>query len=268
MRILDVLRKECVVAGARFENKSDVLKEIAHLAKKCPALQDITEDAVLTGLQEREELGSTGFGKGIAIPHCRIKSISEFVVGIVTIPDGVDFDALDEKKVKLIIFIIAPENESNKHLKLLSTISQTLLIPGVYKELLAEKTTEALYESFMRHTHAEISIKKQTTKVMLNVFIHNEEFFLEILEKLNGIETGSVVVASAENPNSYLAKVPLFANFWRDSESNFSKIIIMVIDKRLFNEVIRSIESIAGNLNGSKGILVTAQELTYAAGAI
>ena len=118
MKLIGVLQKECIVAGAEFSDKAEVLCEIAQIAKSSPVMKDVSAEEILAGLQERESLGSTGFGKGIAIPHCRLKSVTDFVVGIITVPTGVDFEALDEKKVNLFIFIIAPETESSKHLKL------------------------------------------------------------------------------------------------------------------------------------------------------
>ena len=105
MKLIDVLRKECVVAGAQFSDKADALREIVQTAKKSSALKDVSEEEILASLEGRESLGSTGFGKGIAIPHCRLKSVTDFVVGIITVAAGVDFKALDEEKVKLIIFI-------------------------------------------------------------------------------------------------------------------------------------------------------------------
>jgi len=268
MKLIDVLRKECVVAGAQFSDKAEALREIVHVAKKNPILKDVPDEEILSGLQERESLGSTGFGKGIAIPHCRLKNLTDFVVGIITVPGGVDFEALDEKKVNLFIFIIAPEVKSNEHLKLLSAISQTLLIPGAVKEIVAESTPEGVCESFLRHTHAEIDTKKQTTKVMFNLFIQDEYIFRDILEKLTGIETSSLIVANTENAGAYLTKVPLFADFWRDKPSRFGKVITLVVDKGLSNETIRCIESITGNLNNCSGVMVTIHNISYAAGSL
>lgn len=268
MKLIDVLRKECIVARAQFANKAKALREIVQVAKKSPILNNVSEEEIFAGLEERESLGSTGFGKGIAIPHCRLKSVTDFVVGLITIPSGVDFEALDAEKVNLIIFIIAPEAQSNKHLKLLSAISQTLLIPGAVDEILAESTPETVCESFLRHTHAEIDIKKQTPKCFFNVFVQDENVFRDILEKLAGIETGSLVVANTENVGAYLIKVPLFADFWRDKPSSFSKVIVAVVDKGLANETIRRIESVTGNLNECTGVMVTIQDISYASGSL
>lgn len=268
MKLIDVLRNECIVAGLQCGDKAEVLYEIVQAARKCSILKDVSEEEILSGLQERESLGSTGFGKGIAIPHCRLESVTDFVVGIMTVPAGVEFESLDGEKVNLIIFIIAPLAESNKHLKLLSAISQTLLIPGAVKEILAESTPDTICESFLRHTRAEIETNKLDSKVMLNVFVQDENIFRNILEKLAGIETSSLVIDNTENEGAYLSKVPLFASFWGDKPSQFSKVITIVIEKGLANEAIRRIESITGSLNKVTGVLVTVQELSYAAGSL
>jgi PTS system nitrogen regulatory IIA component len=268
MKLIDVLRKECVAVNAQINDKAEALLEVVQTAKKSPILQNVSNDEILTGLQERESLGSTGFGKGIAIPHCRLKSVSNFIVGLITIPSGVDFEALDGEKVTLIIFIIAPAREINKHLKLLSAISQTLLIPGAVEEIMAEGSPEGVYESFLRHTHAEIDTTKQATKCQFNVFIQDENVFHEILEKLTGIETSYFMVVNTENVAAYLAKVPLFADFWRDKPSSFSKIIIGILDKGLTNEAIRRIESVTGDLNKCSGVLVTVRDISYTAGSL
>jgi len=124
MKLADVLHKECIVVNAELSDKAEALRQVAGLAKKSNVLENVSEQEILVGLQGRESLGSTGVGKGIAIPHCRLKNVKDFVVGVVTVPSGVDFDALDAEKVRLIVFIIAPEVVSAKHVRLLSVISQ------------------------------------------------------------------------------------------------------------------------------------------------
>jgi PTS system nitrogen regulatory IIA component len=268
MKLVDVLRKEFMQANAEFNDKEEVLQAVARLAKKSSILSEISEQSIVEGLRKREALGSTGFGKGIAIPHCRIKSVTDFVVGIITVSSGVDFDALDSKPVKLIIFIVAPEAKTDKHIRLLSTISQTLLSPGAVEEILSQKTPEGIRESFFRHAVSEISVKEKPEKSLLHVFVQNEEVFRDILQLLAGINAGSLVVVDAENTGTYLSKIPLFAEFWTDKPQRFSKIIIAVVDETMINETIRRIESITGDLNKGEGVMVTVQGVLYSAGSL
>ena len=267
MKLIDVLREECTVAGADLPDKAAALCQVAQAAKKCPLLKDLDEQEILRGLQEREALGSTGFGNGIAIPHCRLDGVSQFVVGLITAPAGVDYEALDGEKVNLIVFIIGPQGEPNKHIKLLSAISRALLVPGAVKEILAEKTSQAACESFLRHTRADIDTKDQTSKNLVHVFVQNETFFRDILGVLSA-ESNSITVVDTENTATYLAKMPLFASFWRDHPRQFSKTIIAVVEKKLTNEAIRRIETITGDLNECAGVMVIVQEIFYLAGSL
>lgn len=268
MKLIDVLREECVIANAQFPNKAEALCEIARAAMKSSILNELSEQEILAGLQDRESLGSTGFGDGIAIPHCRLKSVRDFVVGVVTVPSGVEFDALDGMPVRLIVFIVAPEAQSDRHMKLLSAISQTLLIPGAVKELLSGATAQAVFESFVRHTRADIDTSVQTAKSLFNIFIEDENVFREIIEKLTGLETSSLVVLNTERSAAYLSKKPLFADFWRDRPSDFGMLIKVIVQRGLVNETIRRIETVAGNLNECVGVMVTVQDISYSAGSL
>ena len=268
MKLADVLHKECIAINAKLSDKAEALREVAGLAKKSSVLEKVSEQEILVALQARESLGSTGVGKGIAIPHCRLKDVKDFVVGVLTVQSGVDFDALDGEKVRLIVFIIAPEVVSNQHVRLLSVISQRLLAPKALDCILAEQTQEGACESFLRGQDVEINGRKFVAKSLIHVFIQSEDIFREVLQILTGIENSSLVVVGAENAGVYLSKLPLFASFWSDEPSNFGRIIIAVIDKNLTNEALRRIESVAGDLGKGTGVMATVQEVNYVAGSL
>ena len=268
MKLADVLHKECIAVNAVLNNKTEVLREVARLARKSDVLKSIGEKEILAGLESRESLGSTGVGKGVAIPHCRLKGASEFVVGIITISSGLDYDSVDGEKVRLIVFIIAPEVVSSKHVRLLSVISQRLLAPNAVESILAEQTPEGIYNILLAGKDEDINGDQKTAKSLIHVFIQNEDLFRNILQVLAGVESSSLVVAGVENAGTYLTKIPLFASFWSDEPSGFSRIIITVVDNNLTNETLRRIESISGDLNKSVDVMVTVQELSYAAGSL
>lgn len=268
MKLIDVLRKECVAVNVRLSDKTETLQEIARLAKKCSVLDSASEQEILDGLKARELLGSTGVGKAVAIPHCRLKSVKEFVVGMVTVPSGVDFDSPDGEKVRVIVFIVAPEIVSNQHVRLLSVISQTLLAPKALDRILASRTPEEVYDSFLRDKDVEINDVQRVPKSLIHVFIQNEDVFRNIIQVLAGVESSSMFVIGAENAGVYLSKMPLFASFWYDKPSDFGRIIIAVVDKSLTNETLRRIESVAGDLNENVGVMVTVQEVFYMAGSL
>ena len=268
MNLFDILHLECIEVGARLKNKPDTLLETARLVKKCPVFENVSEKDIVLGLEEREKLGSTGFGKGIAIPHCRLKDVSEFVVGIITVPEGVEFEALDGEKVKLIIFIVGPDRATNEHIQILSVISRTLSIPGAIDEILAQKNPESIHESFLRYSLDQVDTGKRKEKQLFHVFIQDEELFKDILQIFATLETSSIAIIEAKNTREYLFSMPLFAGFWTDSYLGFNRIIAAVIDKSLTNETLRAIEGLTGNLEQRNDIMVIVQDIFYTAGSL
>ena len=268
MNLFDILNLECIEVSAKLKEKPDTLREIACLVKKCPVFDNVSEEDIVLGLEEREKLGTTGFGKGIAIPHCRLKDVSEFVVGIITVPDGVEFEALDGEKVNLIVFIVGPDRVTNEHIRILSIISRTLNIPGAIDEIMVQKNPESIHESFLRYSRDQVETGDRKEKQVFHVFIQDEDLFKDILQVFAAVETSSIAIIEGKNTREYLFSMPLFAGFWTDSYLGFNRIIATVIDKSLTNETLRAIESLTGNLDQRNDIMVIVQDIFYTAGSL
>ena len=268
MKLSDVIRRECVQANGVFEDKAMVLCEIAALARKSPLCGNVSEEAILEALQERETLGSTAFGNGVAIPHCRLKNVHDFVAGLISIPDGVDFEAPDRKKVHLIVFIIAPTVDNTAHIRLLSSISQALQNTAAVKKMIAAKTEKALCDRFIQAAEGDIPIYEPGRKNLLSILIQDQTTFEKILAAMTGIESCSLSVIDAKNSRTCLKSIPLFAAIHNNNHSKFCKLILAVIERKLTNEIIRRIETITGSLSKCSGILMTVQELSFCAGML
>ena len=268
MGIHEALREECVYAGVDVPDKAAALREVAQCAKKSNMLAGVDEDAIVHGLEEREALGSTGFGNGIAIPHCRLEGVRGFVVGIITVPSGVEFDAVDKRPVKLIVFIISPCDSSNVHIRLLSAISQVLHGKSVVKETVAANSSEAARERFLSHTTIELDTEVQKGKRMVCVFVQDSKLFHGILEVFTGMEESSAVVLSSENLRTHLAKIPLFQGLWTHEHGGFSHVIVAMVEKGLTNEVVRQIETRTGDLDKRCGIMIAVHDLVYTVGSL
>ena len=268
MNLLNFVKNECIATGVSVSNKTECLQKVAQLAKKSSVLKNISEKEIFEALQNREELGSTGFENGIAIPHCRLENVEEFVVGFITIPDGIDFAALDGKKTNLIPFIIAPQSKSNEHVRLLSAISNILRMPDARKEMLAAASPEVLFESFLRLNCDKAETNKVGEQSLFNITITNEDIFQNILQVITAMEPVSLSIIEAKQASEYLAKMPIFAGFWNERESTTNKIIIAQIDKRLTNETIRRLEDITGKLDECSEVAVCVQEIFYSAGRL
>jgi PTS system nitrogen regulatory IIA component len=268
MDILQVVRRECVAARTDAADKAGIIHKIAELCAGSPALAGISAAEIEKGLLEREELGTTGFGHGIAIPHCRLDDAREFVLGVVSVPDGVEFHSMDGGVVRLLVFIVGPAENSSDHIKVLSTISRILSDAEAVEEMIAAKTDEALYESFARHLRDEPRADEGEKKSLFHVFVHDEDLFRDLLEVFGSTEPRFTAVIEAENASSYLSKVPLFAGVWADDPRTFSRIIVSLVQKRMTNELVRRIEAVTGPLSRSHRVLVTVQDVFFSAGSL
>ena len=143
MKITDILSPDMVIADLKGTTKPEVLNELAKALtskyKEIP-LADLT--AVLA---ERERLGSTAIGDGIAIPHGKLRGVTRIIGAFGRHVNGVDFDSLDGGPSQLFFVLVAPEDSASLHLKALARVSR-LLKEGSFRErLLAAKDADELY---------------------------------------------------------------------------------------------------------------------------
>jgi PTS system nitrogen regulatory IIA component len=139
MKILDYLREEWVIPDLKGTDKRSVLEELSGvLVKPC---QVASAGELLQVLLDREKLGSTGIGEGIAIPHGRLKKLKHFFISFGRSIKGVDFDSIDQHPSKLFFLVMAPENSAVDNLKLLGRIV-TLLKDVSFKKRLMEASSQ------------------------------------------------------------------------------------------------------------------------------
>ena len=125
MQIKDFLSKEAIKLRLEARTKEEVLEELTTLLEKTGKIIDRKE--FLRVIREREELGSTGIGYNIAIPHARSSGVKSLVGAFGISKEGVDFDALDKEPVYLFFMLGAPKNAAGDYLKALATVSAVSL---------------------------------------------------------------------------------------------------------------------------------------------
>ncbi len=268
MNLKEVLRPECTAAGAACRTREELFKTAAALAQKTPILNRLSEAEIVRGFHEREALGTTGFGGGIAIPHCRLDGAEDFAVGIISTAEGIDFDAVDGKPVRLFVFIIGPASQSSLHIRVLSAVSQILNVPEHVEEMLRAPTAEALAENFLRRVRDEADPKQHGSKNLFRIQVQDERLFHDIVKIFAGFSSATLMITEAEPVAKYIYKMPLFAGFWGDKHAEFCKVILAAVDKKDTNETIRRIEQKAGPLDQRTDMLLTVQELFYCAGSL
>jgi PTS system nitrogen regulatory IIA component len=143
MKITDIFRKEFIIEDLKAKNKRDVLAELSVIFMQ--GHETFNHDAIVNVLLEREKLGSTGIGDGIAIPHGKHNDMKQLIVSFGRSKEGVDFDAMDGKPVHLFFLLMAPENTTGQHLKVLAKISRMLKDHKFQLNLKEAKTKDDLY---------------------------------------------------------------------------------------------------------------------------
>jgi len=143
MRVQDLLKKELIIAHLSSHNKAGVILElIHHLTSQVPGLDAQEMSRVI---QERENLGSTGIGEGIAIPHGKMKDLNDFFILFGRSREGVDFQSMDNKPAHLFFLLLAPEDSASTHLKVLARISRLLMDGGFRKNLMEATSADEIY---------------------------------------------------------------------------------------------------------------------------
>lgn len=140
--ILSTSRTQCAV---QCNSKKRILEIISQLASSNN--RDIDEDTVLAALMQRERMGSTGIGNGIAIPHGRLAGLDRVMAIVVTSEPAIDFDAIDDKPVDIFFALLVPEDQAEGHLQTLAGIAGKLADKERVKLIRAAQTSDDILQA-------------------------------------------------------------------------------------------------------------------------
>ena len=138
MELKSLVKPSSVITGIKAKTKKQLLQDLAEVAGRISA---VPQHIIFEALLQRERLGSTGVGRGIAIPHCRIAEANELVVIFARLETAIAFDAADSEPVDL----VAPEHAGADHLKALACISRAMRDAHMVKKLRAARDKSAVF---------------------------------------------------------------------------------------------------------------------------
>ncbi|MFO8083481.1 MAG: PTS sugar transporter subunit IIA [Desulfobacterales bacterium] len=141
MKITDVLYKETIIVDLKAGDKKSLLEEMAAPVAR---IAKVNQTELVRVLMEREQLGSTGIGGGIGIPHGKLKGLEKLVLGFGLSRKGIDFDSMDRRPTHIFFLLITPENSTGLHLKLLARISRLLKNEDFKEKLLQISNADEL----------------------------------------------------------------------------------------------------------------------------
>lgn len=161
MRIVDLLKKDCIELGVKLNSKSEAIDKLVDLHNKAGNLVDAK--VYKEGILAREAGGTTAIGDGIAIPHAKSEAVKEPALAVVTVPDGVDYEAMDGKPSNLIFMIAAP-NDGDVHLEVLARLMTMLMDADFKNKLLNAPNKDAFLKAideFEKVKYPEEPAKKE-----------------------------------------------------------------------------------------------------------
>ncbi len=150
MALADLLQQDAIIPALKVNSKKQLLQEMASRASK---LTGVPEREIFDVILQRERLGSTGVGHGVAIPHGKLSSISSIKGVFARLEHPVDFEALDDEPVDLVFLLLAPEGAGADHLKALSRIARVLRDQDLVGKLRQTDSASAIY-AFLNEEHA------------------------------------------------------------------------------------------------------------------
>ncbi len=146
MKILDILDRRMIVPQLSSNNKDGALRELVRVLARVE--KQVDEDRMMEILLERESLGSTGIGEGVAIPHGKSKDVKKLLASFGRSLPGLDFQSMDGKPAHLFFLLVAPENSAGIHLKALARISRLMKDQIFRKRLMEVSSAEEIYTLF------------------------------------------------------------------------------------------------------------------------
>ncbi len=142
MKFADFISSQAIRADLTAQEKEGVIREMVGALLEAGKIEDSEIESIVKAIMKREELGSTGIGRGVAVPHTKHPSVSRLLGTVGVSNEGVDFDSLDGEKVHLFFLLVSPPDRPGDHLRALENISRQLRDETFCKYLKQAKTAD------------------------------------------------------------------------------------------------------------------------------
>ena len=146
MKFVDFVNREAIRTDVKAASKESVIRSMTTSLLEVGKIADDQYDSIVEAILKREELGSTGIGRGVAVPHTKHPSVQELVGSVAVSEAGVDFDSLDGEKVHLLFVLISPPDRPGDHLRALENISRQLRDDTFCSFLKQSKTPDDVWQ--------------------------------------------------------------------------------------------------------------------------
>ena len=141
MKFADFVCKEAIRPQLQADDKSGVISELVEALVEAGQISLDDKDEIIAAVNKREELGSTGIGRGVAVPHTKHAVVDKLVGTVGVSPDGIDFDSLDRENVQLFFLLVSPPDRPGDHLRALENITRHLRENEMFMKFLKQSQT-------------------------------------------------------------------------------------------------------------------------------
>ena len=148
MRLTEILQPDCVKVPLEAREKQAAIAELVHLLARA---HDMEAEQLLDAVWKREQTRTTGIGHGVAIPHGKTPLCESLCMAVGVAPEPIEFQAIDQKPVNLIILLASPEDQTGPHIQALARVSKLLCEPEVRGQIQSAASGEDLYQVICDH---------------------------------------------------------------------------------------------------------------------
>ena len=152
MELLEHLKKNNIITKPGAKNRWEIIEEMVDLAVKNKDIPTEDAEGIKKALIEREKSMSTGIGNGIAIPHCSTPKVSSIAAVMALVPKGLNFEAIDNEPVKIVILLVVPKDKLSQHIKTLANIAKLMNNTELREKLLELKTADTILKTLKQYT--------------------------------------------------------------------------------------------------------------------
>lgn len=146
MRTSEFVVREAIIPGLTAANKEAVIREMVGSLRAAGSIKAAAEDEIIRAILKREQLGSTGIGRGVAIPHAKHPSVEKPIGTVAVAKSGVNFNSLDNEPVHIFVMLISPQDRPSEHLRALENVSKSLRDDSFCRFLRQASTREEIWE--------------------------------------------------------------------------------------------------------------------------
>ncbi len=153
MRMSDFVVRDAIIPDLAAVNKEGVIREMASSLRAAGCFREADQEDVVRAILKRELLGSTGIGRGVAIPHTKHNGVERLIGTVAVSPNGVSFESLDGEPVQVFVLLISPQDRPGDHLRALENVSRCLRDDNFVKALRAATTRDQIWTLLEKYDH-------------------------------------------------------------------------------------------------------------------